>query len=267
MGAPDAVAVAGCTDLMVVDTATGRRHGAVVDLQRLPELAGVRDDGGWIDIGAAVSFSQLRREALVAEHAPILVQAAATIGGWQIQNRATIGGNIANASPVGDSLPVLLALGAELVLASSSGERRVSYADFHRGYRETVLEPGGLIVRVRVPHALPDQFQGFKKVGTREAQAISKVVVALSARRVEVGGQEHLADVRLGAGAVAAMPIRLRRTEALLEGAPVGADTATRAAREARAEVNPIDDARSTARYRAHVLGRVVRRLVGDISA
>ena len=255
---PAAVPVAGCTDLLVVDTATGRSHAAVVDLLGVPELRGIRSDGDAVDIGAATTFAELRRNQDVRDHAPILAEAAATIGGWQIQNRATLGGNIANASPVGDSLPVLLALDAELVVAGANGERRIPYADFHLGYRRTALLPGELIVRVRLPRASPGVVQHFRKVGTREAQAISKVVVAFSA--LPSGGR--LTSVRLAAGAVAATPVRLRRTEALLEGATPVARTAQRAAEEARGEVTPIDDVRSTARYRSFVLGRVVRSMV-----
>ena len=255
---PAAVPVAGCTDLLVVDTATNRHHAAVVDLTGVPELRGIKSDGESIDIGASATFAELRRHELVQRHAPILAEAAATIGGWQIQNRATIGGNIANASPVGDSLPVLLALDAELVVAGENGERRIPYADFHTGYRKTALGPGELIVRVRLPFAAPAVVQSFKKVGTREAQAISKVVVAFRATPRD----GRLTDVRLAAGAVAETPVRLWRTEALLEGAVPDAATSQRAAQAARGEVTPIDDVRSTARYRSFVLGRVVRRMV-----
>lgn len=261
---PGAVAVAGCTDLLVVDTATGRRHDAVVDVLRLAELRGVAERDGRLDIGAATTFAELRRAPLVVRHAPILAEAAATIGGWQIQNRATLGGNVANASPVGDSLPTLLALGAELVVASAGGQRVIDYATFHTGYRETALAAGELIVRVRVPLATPGEVQRFKKAGTRAAQAISKVVVALRAERSPEGA---LTGVRLAAGAVAPTPVRLAATEALLEGARPDGTLAERAAAAARAEVAPIDDARSTARYRSFVLGRIVRRMVLSAAA
>ncbi|MEM7558609.1 MAG: FAD binding domain-containing protein [Planctomycetota bacterium] len=171
----DAVPIAGCTDLLVVDTATARTHASVVDVHRLPELRGIRVDGGALDVGAATTFTELRRDANVRAHAPALAAAAATVGGWQIQNRATLGGNIANASPAGDSLPVLLALGAELVLAGAAGERQIPYEEMHVGYRATALAPGELIVRVRLPLASDGMVQRFEKIGTRAAQAISKV--------------------------------------------------------------------------------------------
>lgn len=253
---PSAVAIAGGTDLMVGAELAG--VPAVVDLLRVPELTGIRRTGEGFEIGAATSFSRIRGDRELCAAFPILGQAAATVGGWQIQNRATIGGNIANASPAGDSLPVLLALDAEVVIAGRGGERVVPYRDFHVGYRETALEPGELIVRVRVPLGSSGTVQRFKKVGTRAAQAISKVVVGFV---VEVEGGT-VKRARVAAGSVAATPVRLSETEGLLAGAMPSAELADRAGERAAAEVTPIDDIRSTAAYRRHVLGRVVRRMV-----
>lgn len=143
--------VAGCTDLLVVDHATGRQHAVVMDVTRMPELQGIALDDQWLDIGAACTFYQIRQDPAVQQHAPILSQVAATIGSWHVQNRATIGGNIVTASPAGDSLPVLLSLDAELVLASRRGERVLSHGDMHVDYRQTLLAPDELVVRVRVP--------------------------------------------------------------------------------------------------------------------
>ena len=256
---PAAVPIAGGTDRMVIANATGEVPEVVVDLLRLPELQGVtlRPDGR-LDIGAACTFSQLRSDPLVLEHLPIMTEVAATIGGWQIQNRATLGGNIANASPAGDSLPVLLALDAELVIAGPEGERVLPYADVHVDYRRTALADGELIVRVRIPVRPTDGVQLLRKVGTRQAVAISKVVVAGAARRVE--GRLHA--VRFAAGSVAAMPIRLHAVEEVCEGRGDEPDLAAAAAAAARDTVQPIDDVRSTATYRSFVLGRVVRRMV-----
>ncbi len=255
--AAGAIPVAGCTDLMVVDHARQRKHAAVVDLLRLPELRGIREDGGCIDIGAATTFTELRRDALIAAHAPVVAEMAATIGAWQIQNRATVGGNIANASPAGDSLPVWLALGAELVVQSVSGERRLAYDQVHQGYRRTALQPGELLVRLRLPK-VASRRASYAKVGTRAAQAISKVVLAVSAE-VEGGTWRH---VRIAAGSVAATPVRLRAAEAACEGSAPSREVAERAAAAARGEVSPIDDVRSTAEYRSFVLGQVLRRMI-----
>lgn len=254
----EAIAVAGCTDLMAADHANGVVRSEVVDVSRLPELRGIAVKDGWVDIGAATTFSELRRAEHILEHFPILAEVAGTIGGWQIQNRATIGGNIANASPAGDSLPVLLALDAELILASSDGERKVRYSDMHRGYRKTKLRAGELITRVRLPIPRRSMAQLFRKVGTREAQAISKVVIAFTAD-VEDGLMHH---ARIAAGSVAATPVRLRKAEKACEGKPVGVATADEVAAIARGEVKPIDDVRSTGAYRSHVLERIIRRMI-----
>ena len=253
-----AVPVAGCTDLMVVDRASRRRHGAVLDLLRIPELQGITAGESHIDIGAACTFSSIRHDPGVRAELPMLAEAAAGIGGWQIQNRATIGGNIVNASPAGDSLPVLLALDAELLLASSEGQRTVPYDSVHTGYRQTALRPGEIVVRVRLPRPSPGAVQVYRKVGTREAQAISKIAVAMTTRRTE----GRLTSVRMATASVAAVPVRLAAAEQAVEGKVPDPETAGAAGAAAAAEVSPIDDVRSTADYRRFVLGRVVRRLV-----
>ncbi|MAG59153.1 MAG: molybdopterin dehydrogenase [Planctomycetes bacterium] len=249
-----ATPIAGCTDLMVQGIDPG---APIVDLLTIPELSGIECGDDVIDIGAATTFTEFREHpaagALLA-----LDDAAAMVGGWQIQTRATIGGNIATASPAGDSLPALLALDAELVLHGPDGPRTIPYAEMHTGYRQTALRPGELIVRIRVPHPPPGTFHCFRKVGTRAAQAISKVVVAMVARPEG----RRLTHVRIAAGSVADRPIRLRATEALLEGQGPGGAHPEAAGAAARAEVSPIDDVRSTREYRSWVLGRVVSWMV-----
>jgi CO/xanthine dehydrogenase FAD-binding subunit len=258
---PGLVPVAGGTDLMVADLLARSAVERVLDLGRLAELAGVREVEGGLEIGAATPFAELREHPAVARRFPALAAAAAVVGGWQIQNRATLGGNMANASPAGDSLPVLLALEAVVVVVGPAGEREVPYADFHVGYRRTALARGELVARVRLADPPAGSRQLFRKVGTREAQAISKVVVALVGR-VEDG---VLASLRLAAGSVAATPVRLRAAEAAGEGRPWTAALADEVGRAAGAEVTPIDDVRSTAAYRAATLERVVRRLVRSL--
>jgi len=253
---PDLVPVAGCTDLMVGEPETRLGFPGVLDLNRIPEIRGIEETGAGVRIGAATTFTEIGAHPGIRERYPILAEAASVVGGWQIQNRATLGGNMANASPAGDSLPVLLALGATAVLAGAGGERRVPYDEFHVGYRKTALGPGEIVARVELPP--PPEVQRFRKVGTREAQAISKVVVALAASR-ERG---RLAGVRIGAGSVAATPVRLRAAEAACEGGSVDETLAERAGKAAAGEVVPIDDVRSTADYRRFALERVVRRMV-----
>lgn len=252
-----AVKVAGATDLLVVDHAHGRTHEAVVDLLGVRELHGIRLSESGLEIGACATFTEIRRSDLVTRHASLLQDAAATIGAAQIQNRATIGGNMANASPAGDSLPALLALSATIVISGPRGRRRVPYDAFHAGYRKTVLAEDELIEFVVIPVPTPS-VQMFRKVGTREAQAISKVVVGFAANR----RGDTLTDVRLALGSVAATPVRLPSVEALIASEPLSASLSDRAARLVEESITPIDDIRSTAEYRRHVAGQVVRRLL-----
>jgi CO/xanthine dehydrogenase FAD-binding subunit len=254
---PSLVPMAGCTDLMVADAVERNDLPGVLDLSRVPELRGIRQVEGALEIGATTTFNEIGQSVDVQELLPALAAAASVIGGWQIQNRATLGGNIANASPAGDSLPVLLVLDATVVAVSTNGERHIPYTGFHVGYRRTALEPGELIDRVLLPLPAPDSVQAFRKVGTREAQAISKVVVAMLGR---VEG-EKIVDYRLAAGSVAPTPVRLTEVEEAIKGRSADEATASLAGRLARAAVKPIDDVRSTATYRAFALERVVRRL------
>jgi CO/xanthine dehydrogenase FAD-binding subunit len=255
---PATVLAAGCTDLMVRPPDALHRMEKVLDLLAIPELRGIREIEGGVEIGATTPFTALRRSPAVRSHFPALAEAAGWIGGWQIQNRATLGGNMANASPAGDSLPVLLALDATVLIAGRGGRREISYASFHTGYRKTALQPGEILAAVRLPFPPPGTVQAFRKVGTREAQAISKVVVALTAR-LEDG---RIADLRLAAGSVAATPVRLRAAEEAVRRMSPGPEAADRAGRAAAEAVHPIDDVRSTAEYRRFALERVVRRLV-----
>jgi CO/xanthine dehydrogenase FAD-binding subunit len=259
---PELVPIAGCTDLMVADPLRRAAVARVLDLLAVPELRGVHPiaDGG-VEIGATTTFAEIGRSPLVGAVYPALVEAARSVGGWQIQNRATLGGNLANASPAGDSLPVLLALGAVVVAASARGLREIPGDQFHVGYRRTALLPGEIVARVRLPAPPAGSRQAFRKVGTRAAQAISKVAVAMLGRAA--GGA--VVELRLAAASVAATPVRLRRAEAAALGAAAGEEAGFAAGRAAAAEVEPIDDVRSTAEYRRFALERVVRRLVGEL--
>jgi CO/xanthine dehydrogenase FAD-binding subunit len=252
--------LAGGTDLMVqIAGEIGEPPERVLDIWALDELRGITVEGDALVVGALTTYTEIRRSTDVARLAPVLADAAATIGAAQIQNRGTIGGNCINASPAGDTLPVLLALDAELVLGSARGERTVPANAFWTGYRETARRDDELLLRVRFP--LPEGRQArFRKVGTRRAQAISKVVMALAWR--PSGGA--WTDVRLALGSVAATPIRAASTEAVLEGARPTRETADVAVATLAAELHPIDDVRSTADYRRAVAGRVLHRLIRD---
>jgi xanthine dehydrogenase small subunit len=165
--------IAGGTDLMVALTGElGGPPARIVDLWRIEAMRGISVEGGSLVLGALTTYTDLRRSAICREHLPALVEAAATIGAAQIQNRGTLGGNIANASPAGDTLPVMLAADASFLLGSLRGEREVAARDFWTGYRQTALAPDELLVRIRVPLADGRQMR-FRKVGTRRAQSIS----------------------------------------------------------------------------------------------
>jgi CO/xanthine dehydrogenase FAD-binding subunit len=253
--------LAGGTDVLVQVTGEiGEPPERLVDLWALDELRGIGVAGGELVIGALTTYTRIRTSPDVAEHLPALAECAATIGAAQIQNRGTLGGNAANASPAGDTLPILLATDAALDLGSSRGERTVTAADFWKAYRSTALAPDELILRIRFP-LRPGRQVRFRKVGTRRAQAISKVVMALSWQADDDGAWR---DVRLALGSVAATPIRAAATERVLEGAAPTSDVADRAAAVLAEELSPIDDVRSTADYRRAVASRVLHRLVRD---
>jgi xanthine dehydrogenase small subunit len=251
--------LAGGTDALVERAAGVGATGRYLDLAALAELRGIRAADGVLVLGASTTYAELRRSLLVAEHAPVLAEMAAEVGAAQIQNRGTLGGNIATASPAGDSLPVLLALDAEIDVGSVRGERTVPAATFFPAYRRIALAPDELLLRIRVP-IRSDRIVAFRKVGTRRAQAISVVVLAV-AWRWEAGLWR---DVRVALGSVAPTPIRARATERALEGAVPTADVAALAAATLTAEIAPIDDVRSTAEYRRAVAGRVLHRIIRD---
>jgi CO/xanthine dehydrogenase FAD-binding subunit len=256
--------IAGGTDLMVRITGEiGEPPGRMVDLSRLADLRGITVDGAAVVIGAATTYTEIRRSDACREHLPALVEAAATIGAAQIQNRGTLGGNIANASPAGDTLPVLLALDAGIVVGGARGERTIPAAEFWVAYRRTALAPDELILRVRIP-VTGGREARFRKIGTRRAQAISKVVLALAWRDDHASPASRWSDVRLALGSVADRPIRARATEAVLEGATPTPETADAAAEALVAEIHPIDDVRSTADYRRVVAARALHRMIRD---
>ena len=253
--------IAGGTDVMVRITGEiGEPPERMLDLWRLDELRGIATDGGAITLGALTTYTEIRRSAPCREHLPALVEAAATIGAAQIQNRGTLGGNIANASPAGDTLPVLLALDAEIVVGGARGERTIPASEFWVAYRRTALAPDELILRIRIPVGGGREAR-FRKIGTRRAQAISKVVIAAAWRD---GGGGGWRDVRVALGSVADRPIRALAAESALEGSAPTPETADRAAEALAGEITPIDDVRSTADYRRIVAARALHRIVRD---
>lgn len=252
--------IAGGTDLMVqLETDVAEPPERVLDLGRLDELRGVEYDGYEVSIGALTTYTELRHSPVISARLHALSEASGTVGAAQIQNRGTIGGNICNASPAGDTLPVLLAVDSVFECASVEGIREVPAREFWTGYRQTALRDDELLVRVRFA-VDRSRHTRFRKVGTRAAQAISKVVLALSYRDDEGVWR----DVRVALGSVAPTTIRATATESVLEGTHPGETVADEASHVLADEINPIDDVRSTAGYRRSVSGRVLHRLLRE---
>lgn len=246
--------LAGCTDVYVglqFGTLDARRF---LDLWRLAELCGIEVRDEILRLGALTTYSEIIGSAVVQRWLPMLVAAARETGGRQIQNRGTIGGNIANASPAGDTLPVLAAVEATLVLGSAAGKRRVPFVDFYTGYRASVRRPDELIVAVEIPRVRGRQW--WRKVGPRKAQAISKVMLAGVRPPRRTGRAAFDEPVRLAIGSVAPTVRRLPRTEAILT-AGGSMDEARQAVVD---EIAPLDDVRSTAEYRRAVSANLVSR-------
>ena len=244
------IPLAGCTDLYVSVNFGTLASSRFLDLWPLDPLRRISVSEDTLIIGALATYTDIIRSRHVRKLLPMLIEAARQIGGAQIQNRGTIGGNIANASPAGDSLPVLSAADAMVVLRSASDERRVPFNEFYTGYRATVRKPDELIVGVEIPRLNGKQW--FRKVGTRAAQAISKIVMA--AVRDE--------RPRIAVGSVAPTVVRVPRTELALSSGSVDAAAAILAD-----EIKPIDDMRSTAEYRRIVTVNLLRRFWSDTSA
>jgi len=245
---PDLVPMAGCTDLYVSLQFGTLAEQRFLDLWWLDELRRIERRGSSLRIGALATYSQLSRSAAVQRALPMLAAAAREVGGVQIQNRGTIGGNIANASPAGDTLPVLAAADAIVVLRRAGGSRRVPFTSFSTGYRQTAMRPGELVVAIEIPPVRGRQW--FRKVGTRAAQAIAKVVMA----------GVRSTRPRVAIGSVAPTVVRLPATEAIL-----AAGGSIREAQDALLqEIRPIDDVRSTAAYRREVAANLLARFWSD---
>ena len=241
---------AGGTDLMVLLEMGLLRQKNFLNIHGLAELRGITFENNRLTMGALTTFSSLQSHAAVQKQFPILVQAARSVGAVAIQNRATIGGNIANSSPAADSSPALLVYDAEVELISKSGSRWVPYRDFHTGYKQTLMQPGELIKAIAlspVPGTPGTSF--YKKVGARNAQAISKIAFA----GVTEFSRGQLNSVRIALGSVAPTPIRCSGTEAFLRGRKPDFKTINEAKKILSSEISPIDDIRSSSEYRLRV--------------
>lgn len=254
---PDALLVAGATDIGVERNLRHARPPLILGVDRLEELRGLHEGAGYVEIGAALTLSEIERG--LDGRVPLLGRLFPQFASRLIRNSATLGGNLGTASPIGDAAPVLLALDATLVLASKRGVREVALADYFTGYRRSVREPGEIIRAVRIPLPLAAR-TAFHKISKRRFDDISSVAVAFAARYD--GGV--VADVRIGLGGVAATPIRARAAEEALAGKEPTREAVAAAAAAMAGEGTPLDDHRASARYRTAMLEQAMLRFCAE---
>src|SRR6202171_2844160 len=255
--------IAGGTDVMVLYSAGKLPNRKLINIWNIPELRRIDVFPDTVRIGAACTYTALRKHDIVSREFPLLATAASWTGGIANQNRGTLGGNIANASPAADSLPALLVYDAELTLISVRGERRVDYRSFHTGYKQTALAADELIRDISLPRRFSGYVSHARKVGARNAQAISKVCVAALGQTAK----GRIRDVRLALGSVAPVPLRLHETERAVAGKKIEPSLLDTARKCAAKEIRPIGDIRSTARYRAAVAGNLVAEFLEKFAA
>lgn len=255
--------IAGGTELMVQFSAGRLAQRQLINIWNLPELRTIQVADDTLTLGAGCTYSDLRCNAVVAADFPLLIRAASWTGGIANQNRGTLGGNIVNASPAADSPPALLAYDADLVLISVRGTRRVPYADFHLGYKRTLLAPDELISAIHLPRRFTNHFHYSRKIGARNAQAISKIAIA-AVGRIHRG---RIEDIRIGAASLQEVPMRCIATEAALLHRSIDAEIILAARAALAGEIKPIDDIRSTARYRTQVAQNVLEEFLVALAA
>lgn len=253
---------AGGTDLMVLLEAGKLSPGKFLSIWRLPELWGISVAPEYVTLGAATTYSEVRKHPTLAAEFLLLCSAAEQTGSIATQNRGTLGGNVANASPAADSPPALLVYDAQLELVSARGSRWIEYKDFHTGYKRTELRSDELIRSIRLPRTKSQWKQHYRKVGTRRAQAISKVCLAAAAQ-MDAG---KITDVRIAFGSIAPTVVEAIATEQLLLGEPVSRSLVTAARETLAREIAPIDDMRSTANYRRVVAQNLLAEFLEKIS-
>jgi CO/xanthine dehydrogenase FAD-binding subunit len=257
--------IAGGTELMVALSAGRLPQKHLLSIHHLRELRFIEVTPDTITLGSGATFTDIRRNVVIESDFPLLSQAASWTGSIANQNRGTIGGNIVNASPAADSPPALLAYDATLTLISTSGTRTIPYADFHLSYKKTALRPEELLHSIQIKRNFAGYKTYIRKVGARNAQAISKIALACLAR-VSEGEARTIQDIRIGAASLRETPTRcLAAEQALLNQPliPATLPTLIAAARAALAtEARPIDDIRSTAKYRAAVAANLLEEFL-----
>lgn len=255
--------VAGGTSL-IPDLRSGRQRPAVLmDISRLPELRGIHREDGCLVVGGGTRIAELLAHPLIAEHGDVLRQAAAVFANPLVRNRATIGGNLADAAPCADTAPPLLVLGGEVALTSRAGTRYVPVEEFIVDVRKTVRRPDELLTAVRWPLPAPHSAAAFYKFGLRRADAIAVLSVAVM---LAMGPDGRCQEARIALGSVAPTPIRASAAEEVLRGEVPSPDLIAEAAQLAAQAARPIDDIRGTAAYRRRVVGVVTRRLLTSVA-
>jgi len=255
----DLPVLAGGTDLIAQKNSGLIDLHGVVDISGVDELKVIKEEGKTIEIGALATHADILKNEAVLKYLPLLAQACSTIGAAQIQNRGTIGGNIMNASPAGDTPPVLMVYESDFMLRDLKSERWVPSRDFFTAYRQTAKRPDELLTRIRLKKANPtEEKTAFYKIGTRRAQAISKIVMAVRGR-ISHGGIEW---INIALGSVAPTVVRANGTEALLKGKVITQALIEKARRSLHDEFHPIDDVRSTADYRRFVCGSLIAKFL-----
>ena len=254
---------AGGTDLMVLLEAGKLSHRNYINIWNLDELRGIETEPQYITVGALTTYTEVQTNAVLREEFPMLCQAASETGGLAIQNRGTLGGNIVNASPAADSPPALLAYEAELELVSTKGSRWVSYQTFHTGYKEMDIRPDELLTRIRLRRSNQTLKHYYRKVGTRKAQAISKVCLAA----VALADGKRIDEIRISLGSVAPIPLRCIKTESVLRGQELDQSIIAAAQAELAGEIAPIDDIRSTKNYRLRISQNLLTDFLESITA
>jgi CO/xanthine dehydrogenase FAD-binding subunit len=253
---------AGGTDLMVLLEAGKLSHKRFLSLAKLADLRGIEVDSDAVTLGALTTYSEIQKNPILQSEFPLLCTAGRETGSIATQNRGTLGGNIVNASPAADSPPALLVYDADIELVSARDVRWLPYHGFHTGYKKMQLVPDELLRAIRLPRRARVWKQYYRKVGTRRAQAISKVCFA-GAALMETG---VIRDIRIALGSIAPVVLRAVKTENALRGNELSPETIASAKETLLREVSPIDDVRSTARYRMRVAQNLFEEFLSQLT-
>jgi len=252
--------LAGCTDFMVYyKDGMIEEDATFIDISEIKELKGIKEYKDRIEIGSLTTFSEIIEDKIIKKYAPVLVEASKTIGSKQIRNRATIGGNIANSSPAGDSIPALYVLGSFLKLIKGERRRKVKIEEFFIGVKKNILENGEIIERIIIPKKKIN-FYSFKKIGPRNALSISKVSCAISGYIKD----RVVKDISISFGSVGPTVIRCREAEEFLIGKRVSPSIISKAKEKALKVISPITDFRSSGMYRFHTAGVLFERILKE---